>query len=96
MRVQHPGKPAPGKTWTAADTHSDVNILRSRRADDRAQLVRWRRQYLQRVGVDADLAAVVASDLRFDLNALIQLLERGCPPRLAVRIVQPLDEEPDT
>jgi Glu-tRNA(Gln) amidotransferase subunit E-like FAD-binding protein len=70
-----------------------VNLLRLRRADERAQLVQWRRQYLHRVGVDADLASVVATDLRWDLHALVQLLERGCPPQLAARILEPLDEE---
>ena len=29
----------------------------------------------------------------YDLHALIELVERGCPPELAVRILAPLDEE---
>ncbi len=53
----------------------------------------WRRQYLLGVGVDPQLAATVAADLRRDLNALLQLLERGCPPHLAARILDPVDEE---
>jgi hypothetical protein len=28
-----------------------------------------------------------------DLHALIELVERGCPPELAARILAPLDEE---
>ena len=70
-----------------------MRILECRRADERAQLVQWRRRYLHGVGVDADLASVVAIDLRWDLHALVQLLERGCPPQLAARILAPLDEE---
>ena len=31
-------------------------------------------------------------DTRYDLHALIELVERGCPPELAVRILAPLDE----
>ena len=69
-----------------------MTTLRRRRSDERQQLVAWRRQYLSNVGVDADLAATVAADLRWDLHALLQLLESGCPPLLAARICAPVDE----
>jgi hypothetical protein len=46
-----------------------------------------------RAGVEGDLAASIASDCAMDLHAIIELLERGCPPRLAARIVAPLDRE---
>jgi hypothetical protein len=69
-----------------------VTTLRRRRSDERQKLVAWRRQYLSDAGVDADLAATVATDLRWDLHALLQLLERGCPPHLAARICAPTDE----
>ncbi len=68
--------------------------LRRRRPEKGQQLVLWRRQYLLGVGVDPQLAATVAADLRWDLNALLGLLERGCPPHLAARILEPVDEEP--
>jgi hypothetical protein len=35
----------------------------------------------------------VANDSRYDLHALIELVERGCDPQLAVRILAPLDAE---
>ena len=69
-----------------------MTTLKRHRLDDRQQLVAWRRQYLSGVGVDAELAAAVAGDLRWDLHALLQLLEGGCPPHLAVRICAPVDE----
>ena len=69
-----------------------MNSLRRRPLDQRQQLVAWRRQYLSGVGVDQDLAAMVAADLRWDLHALLQLLERGCPADLAARICAPADE----
>jgi hypothetical protein len=56
-------------------------------------LVGWRRQRLLRAGVDADLAGSIASDSAIDLHAMIELLERGCPPVLAARILAPLDQE---
>ncbi len=69
-----------------------MNSLRRRPPDERQQLVAWRRQYLSGVGVDRELAATVAADLRWDLHALLQLLERGCPADLAARICAPVDE----
>jgi hypothetical protein len=48
---------------------------------------------LVRTGFDAELAASVAADRAMDLHALIDLVERGCPPALAARILAPLDPE---
>lgn len=35
----------------------------------------------------------LAGDCAIDLHALLELVERGCHPHLAVRILAPLDEE---
>ena len=51
----------------------------------------WRRRRLVRAGFDAELAASLAADCAIDLHALIELVERGCPPPLAARILTPLD-----
>jgi hypothetical protein len=53
----------------------------------------WRRCRLLEAGFPAAVADAVASDGRFDLHALLQLVDRGCPPELAVRIVAPLPRE---
>jgi hypothetical protein len=53
----------------------------------------WRRRRLLEAGFPAALAASVAADPRFDLHALLQLVDRGCSPELAVRIVAPLPRE---
>lgn len=50
----------------------------------------WRRCRLIEAGFCPVLAHTVAADPRFDLHALLQLVDRGCPPELAVRIVSPL------
>ena len=50
----------------------------------------WRRCRLLEAGFPADVAEAVAADPRYDLHALLQLADRGCPPELAVRIVSPL------
>jgi hypothetical protein len=54
-------------------------------------LRRWRREQLLRSGFDERLADELAGDHRWDLHALIELVERGCPPPLAARILAPLD-----
>ena len=53
----------------------------------------WRREQLARSGFPLPLAARLARDGRYDLHALIELVERGCRPDLAVRILAPLETE---
>jgi hypothetical protein len=54
-------------------------------------VVAWRRRQLLRSGFPRRLAAAVAYDGRYDLHRLIELVERGCPPELALRILAPLE-----
>jgi hypothetical protein len=56
-------------------------------------VVTWRREQLVGSGFPPGLAGRLARDRRFDLHALIELSERGCPFDLAARILAPLDEE---
>jgi hypothetical protein len=51
----------------------------------------WRRTQLVAAGFPRPLAEVVGADSRFDVHALIELVERGCDPELAARILAPLD-----
>jgi hypothetical protein len=53
----------------------------------------WRRRRLCAAGFDAALAEQVARDCAMDLHALLSLVDRGCPPQLAARILAPLDTE---
>ena len=53
----------------------------------------WRRCRLLEAGLPASLAGEVAGDGRFDLHAVLELVDRGCPPELAVRILAPLPQE---
>jgi hypothetical protein len=55
------------------------------------QVVRWRREQLEESGFAPALAARVAENTHYDLHALIELVERGCPRELAVRILAPLE-----
>jgi hypothetical protein len=56
-------------------------------------VVSWRRDQLANAGFALPLAARLARDRRYDLHVLIELVERGCPPELAVRILAPLTIE---
>jgi hypothetical protein len=56
-------------------------------------VVIWRRDQLVRSGVPPSLAARAAMDGGYDVHAFVELLERGCPPEMAIRILAPLDNE---
>jgi hypothetical protein len=55
-------------------------------------VVAWRRRQLLAAGFPVPLAAQLAADGRYDLHALIGLVERRCPPELATRILAPLED----
>jgi len=52
----------------------------------------WRRQQLRRAGFSDALAQAGAAEQRMDLHELMELVDRGCPPELALRILAPLDD----
>lgn len=55
--------------------------------------VAWRARRLRGAGFSKQLAALLAQEPGYDLHALLELIDRGCPPELAARILAPLDEE---
>jgi hypothetical protein len=58
---------------------------------ERDGVVEWRRTQLLRSGFPLAVAASVAEDDRYDLHRVVELVERGCAPELALRILAPLD-----
>ena len=58
----------------------------------RRQVAGWRREQLVRCGFAPQLASRLATDGRYDLHALLELVDGGCPPELAVRILAPLED----
>jgi hypothetical protein len=54
-------------------------------------VIAWRRRQLTASGFASGVATAVAADAAYDVHRLIELVERGCPPALAVRILAPLD-----
>jgi hypothetical protein len=60
---------------------------------DGGDLVGWRQVRLLRAGFDSEHASRLAADRAMDLQALIDLVNAGCPPAVAVRILWPLERE---
>jgi len=50
-------------------------------------VVAWRFEELLRAGADAGSALVLAGHTEVDLHEATRLLERGCPPALALQIM---------
>jgi hypothetical protein len=57
------------------------------------QVFAWRRSQLVRSGFPEHLAAQVAHDSRYDLHELTGLVDNGCSPELAFRILAPLEDD---
>jgi hypothetical protein len=56
-------------------------------------VVAWRAARLLAAGFESELAESLAADGAVDLHALLELVDGGCPPVLAARILAPLDEQ---
>jgi hypothetical protein len=63
--------------------------------DHRTSWVRWRERRLVTAGFEPGLAGTLAREQRVDLHAVLELIDRGCTPRLAARILAPLDQPLD-
>ena len=63
----------------------------SSRAPGPADIVEWRARRLRDGGFPADLAQALAGQA-VDLHALLQLVDAGCRPDLAARILSPQED----
>ena len=54
---------------------------------ERERVEKWRTEALERVGYDATSAALLATQHDVDLHLAVELVERGCPPGTAIRIL---------
>ena len=63
---------------------------RCRAAGSPAGVTEWRRCRLLDAGFPEPLASALAREPAVDVHALLQLVDRGCPPELAARILSPL------
>ena len=56
-------------------------------------VVAWRTGRLRAAGFSRALADSLARDCAYDLHAVLELVDRGCRPDLAARILAPLDRD---
>ena len=75
--------------------HQSGMAIQLRRDAERHRVIAWRRERLLESGFPLAFATPLSRDSRFDLHALIELVERGCPPELAVWILAPLEADGD-
>ena len=88
--------PVTSKRSPEPDANQGVRSQAKKRRSYRAEpnpVVAWRAERLRAAGFDDALASALAGDCGFDLHALLELVDRGCPPQLAARIAAPLDHE---
>lgn len=62
------------------------------RAARAADVTGWRRHQLLAVGFKEPLASRLAETPGVDLHEVLSLVDRGCPPELAARILAPVTE----
>jgi hypothetical protein len=54
-----------------------------------ADVAEWRFRILREAGFPGGLAMELAREGQVDLHDLLRLVDRGCPPELAARILAP-------
>jgi hypothetical protein len=70
-----------------------IESAHTRTVDSEAKaVVAWRRQRLSAAGFDPSTADALARNSTVDLHAVLKLVDAGCPPSLAARILAPLEE----
>ncbi|MBD0330831.1 MAG: hypothetical protein ICV64_12105 [Thermoleophilia bacterium] len=63
---------------------STANVV----VEERERVEAWRRQELARAGYPAEAAEELAARSDVDLRVAVSLLERGCRPEVALRILR--------
>ena len=66
--------------------------MRTLRETPTTPLLEWRRRRLAALGLPQAAATRLAEDNRIDLHALLDMVDSGCSPQLAARILAPLDD----
>lgn len=91
----HTGKTVAGRRRETGMTTNLTRPTRPCRSDGPpVDVATWRRCRLLAAGFPEHLATVLASTSSVDLHALLQLVDQGCPPELAARILDPLPLRP--
>ncbi len=54
---------------------------------DRERVIRWRVEQLASVGYSWPAAMVIAANTQIDLHEAVEIVQAGCHPEIAVRIL---------
>jgi len=79
--LQVPGLPADSDLAMTTAPFSRLDT------EEATQILRWRLRTLAAAGYELDDAAVLTSHVQIELQAAVELIERGCPSGTAVRIL---------
>ena len=66
---------------------TETEVVAASGMTDEELIFAWRFEQLQRVGFDAELALDLAVCAEVDLHDATELVQRGCAPPLAARIL---------
>jgi hypothetical protein len=72
---------------------SPVDVTRCPGPSQQADVTGWRRHRLLEAGFECGVAERLATSRAIDLHALLELVDRGCAPALAVRILNPIENK---
>jgi hypothetical protein len=72
---------------TIASVIPEVEYETELRVDEEHAILAWRMWVLDRAGYGVDATATLAGRRDVDLHLAVDLLERGCPPETALRIL---------
>jgi hypothetical protein len=75
---------------TVVSIHPTDRLGPCLRRHGRVDVRTWRLCWLLDAGFDREVAEVLAATPTVDLHALLELVDVGCPPALAARILSPL------
>ena len=76
--------------WPSLHARVSVGGRRSLTCGAASAVRDWPRHVLRHAGFEAELARELAADAGVDLHDLLKLVDRGCSPELAARILAPL------
>jgi hypothetical protein len=79
-------------TPTSVSTHLTPHLHRCLDGHAAVDVATWRLCWLLEAGFDPALAEALARTPAVDLHALLELVDRGCPPAIAARILSPLPQ----
>ena len=84
---------ATGKTWLCRVAKQVMAAQTGHKRAKAERYVDWRARCLRNAGFERSAAERIGRETGWDLHALLELVDLGCPPGLAERILAPQNWE---